>query len=304
MYINDLLIDLEQCNSSASVFGIKTGNPSLADDICCISTSPNGLQKMLDLSYVYSTKWRFNFNARKSAVLIYGPRSPLFRNQAWNWRIGSNKIPVNSSYIHLGIQQSSNLSCTDRTREACEKGRRTFFALQPSDFLNPLTVISLYKKVVIPSVLYGCELWNNIKMTDIHLLDTFQHFIVKTVQNFSRSTRSDMCESMLGIFRISSEIERRKLLFFNRLCNLDYDTLTKQLFVRRLFQYTTSSRKRMLGFVPDAVSLLRKYSLDNVVCLFLKDGVIPNKLQWKRQINTLVHARESTLLLQKNLRRP
>ena len=33
--------------------------------------------------------------------------------------------------------------------------------------MNPKTSVDLYRKVVVPTVLYGCEVWNNLKQRDV-----------------------------------------------------------------------------------------------------------------------------------------
>uniref|UniRef100_A0A8W8KPH4 Uncharacterized protein n=1 Tax=Magallana gigas TaxID=29159 RepID=A0A8W8KPH4_MAGGI len=77
-----------------------------------------------------------------------------------------------------------------------------------SPYLNPLTIAHIYKTVVIPSMLYGCKLWNNLSAKNTQRLHVFQHSVCKTAQ-----TRSDICESLFGVYPISSEIDKRKLIF-------------------------------------------------------------------------------------------
>ena len=90
-----------------------------------------------------------------------------------------------------------------------------------SGTVNPLTVTSLYRKVILQSSLYGCELWNELSISDTKKLSQLQHFLVKEMQGFVTRTRSDMCESMLGLLEIVREIDKRKLLFFCKLCHLE-----------------------------------------------------------------------------------
>ena len=61
--------------------------------------------------------------------------------------------------------------------------------------LNSLTSVSLYRKITLPSMLYGCELWYNMNAQDINVLKKTQHIITKKMQGFQKYTRSDMCQS-------------------------------------------------------------------------------------------------------------
>lgn len=48
-------------------------------------------------------------------------------------------------------------------------------------------------------------MWNNLKSKDIILLNRPQHFIVKHGQRLPITTRSDICESMVGLRTIICE---------------------------------------------------------------------------------------------------
>lgn len=69
---------------------------------------------------------------------------------------------------------------------------------------NPVPLVNLNKKVVLPSTLYGCEFWNELKLKDYQLLIKFQHFILKDFQGLKTSARLDMCESLVGLKLITS----------------------------------------------------------------------------------------------------
>lgn len=90
-----------------------------------------------------------------------------------------------------------------------------------------------------------------------------------------------MCESLLGLLPISSEIDIRKLQFLGRLCELDIKTLPKRIFLHRLFSYLYSPVCKPYGFIPDIISILSKYSLLNHLLLYLDEGYFPPKPEWK-----------------------
>ena len=71
IYLNDLLVELQQSNLGAN-----------ADDLALIASSPEELQKMLDIMYTYSNNWRYRLNASKSKVMIFGSAKPKSLNIA------------------------------------------------------------------------------------------------------------------------------------------------------------------------------------------------------------------------------
>ncbi|OWF56168.1 hypothetical protein KP79_PYT21570 [Mizuhopecten yessoensis] len=157
----------------------------------------------------------------------------------------------------------------ERVAKACEKGRRVIHAVlginAKSTSVNALVKVNIYRKVVIPSILFRCEHWSQINQTDIRNLNTFQHYAAKLILNVRKGTRSDIAESILGIQRIGATIDQRKLIFLAQLIHLDCKYIVKRMFLVRLFSYiigeedgnTTQQR----GFIPDIVAILQKYDL-------------------------------------------
>jgi hypothetical protein len=112
IYINNLLNELTQNNKNFGIHSIPSSTPTLADDIACLSSTPQSLQKMLNVAHNYSCKWRFAFNAKKSCIVVFDKsRNPIL-NQ---WLIGDEIIPVKSEYNHLGIFQNSYFKSIYRT---------------------------------------------------------------------------------------------------------------------------------------------------------------------------------------------
>ena len=69
---------------------------------------------------------------------------------------------------------------------------------------------------------------------------------LKSIQNLSSQTRSDMCKTLLNILPIYSEIDARKLLFFLffRLCRMSCQSLPKQIFLIRLSSFFAELGKK------------------------------------------------------------
>ena len=201
---------------------------------------------------------------------------------------------------HLGITQDSNLKLGRRITDRCQKAKNSFFAmkglgLQPQG-LNPLTSTSLYKKIIIPTVLYGCELWNGMTQTDTNTINKFQHFIVKKIQGITISIRSDICESMLGLIRLSAEVEKRKLMFLYTILTLRSNTICQQIFVRNYFMYLDNTSSVKYGYIPDVCKLLYKYKLQYIMNYYIENNpAFPSKSKWKNIVNNCI-VRSETIL--------
>lgn len=150
-----MLVDLEATHVGAKVKSIPCGNPCLADDVALVTTSPKALQTLLDVAQRYANKWKFQYNASKCNILTFG--CACLNNE---WTINNNAIRIANKETHLGIILSSNLKNNDAVDNACKKGRNMLHSITRlgTDCIHtkPLTLVSIYKKVILPSILFGC----------------------------------------------------------------------------------------------------------------------------------------------------
>jgi len=147
--------------------------------------------------------------------------------------------------------------------------------------LTPITPISLYKKIVIPIALYGSELWNNMSSSEMGIANKLQHYIVKKIQGFPRKTRSDICESMVGFYKLFFDVIIRKLLFLHKKLSLDINSTTTNILVRRYMQFVTDITVTF-GFIPYACNILCKYGLHCFVSnALISCSSMPSQYCWK-----------------------
>ena len=124
-------------------------------------------------------------------------------------------------------------------------------------------------------------MWNHFKSVHLTKLNTFQHFIVKRIQNLKLRTRSDMCQSLLRIHPILSYIDTSKLLFLQKLCSLDDNFITKRIFMTWLFSYFADNSRKHFGFIPDIIGILYHYELSDYLVEYLLQGIFSPKQLWK-----------------------
>ena len=106
--------------------------------------------------------------------------------------------------------------------------------------LRQLTSFKLYKSIVLPKALYGCELWSEINRTQSDQIERAHGFCVKYILNLPAYTRTDVCLGLAGVLPIESEIDYRKLLFLGRICRTPGLHVCKKLFNYRLFSFVMS----------------------------------------------------------------
>jgi hypothetical protein len=210
-----------------------------------------------------------------------------------SFNLGPDKISQTRKTKHLGIFLNDKLTDSDKVENATRKAKSSLFSLLSikidSKYLNPITSASLVRKICIPSLLFGCELWSNLKSVEINRLDRFQRLAAKKIQKFHQRTRTDICLSMLGWKNIIYDIDYRKLMFLCNLCLMPNTVLSAHIFNARLSKYVCSVDKKQRGFIPDIIMILRKYMLSHVLVNYIQTGEFPNKSMWKRICKTSIN---------------
>ena len=140
----------------------------------------------------------------------------------------------------LGININSKLKLIGRITSTftCRKIRNSFFAWNgvSSESTSPSVLTRLNKTVVLPTVLYGCEMWTCLKSIDWSTLHKFQHFIVKHILGLKTLSRTDVCQGLLGLFPTDAYTDKKKLLFLHKLCEVKVCYLSKNILMIRLFR--------------------------------------------------------------------
>ena len=101
VFIDDLIREIQVHTGNSGILGIPSSCPTLADDMSLIALYPRLLQTMLDISYSYSNKWRFRFNALKSCILKFRAIGERM-DEDLSWNLGGIVIPCEDNCTHLG----------------------------------------------------------------------------------------------------------------------------------------------------------------------------------------------------------
>ena len=74
IFINDLIVDVKNAGHGATLFDMNIPCVAYADDLALVSTSHSALQALLRVAYLHSKTWKYEFNATKCEVVIYGKK--------------------------------------------------------------------------------------------------------------------------------------------------------------------------------------------------------------------------------------
>ena len=109
VFIDSLLIELEESRTCSVIYGISVSPIGYADDVAAACINKAKTDKMLNIVYEHSKKWRYRFNPKKSAILVYGesPKESATNSKYRMYRLGKEKIKEETSYDHLGLKNNS-----------------------------------------------------------------------------------------------------------------------------------------------------------------------------------------------------
>ena len=84
------------------------------DDLALIASSPEELQKMLDIVQRYAQQWRYSLHPDKTKAMVFGCRIP----PPICLKLGSNTIEGVEQHLHLGIPHSTKSTIARTTSSA------------------------------------------------------------------------------------------------------------------------------------------------------------------------------------------
>lgn len=159
-----------------------------ADDTLLYASNHNykyallALQRQLDTTQDWLTKWRIQLNVSKTVAVIFGPRSKYnmklqIQNQLLDWSHHAK---------YLGVTLNYNLRFEKHIRLTLQKSRGARAALYPVLNRNSAIPIparlSIYKIYLRPIVLYAAPIWRHlIGQRTWTKIEAFQNVALRTI---------------------------------------------------------------------------------------------------------------------------
>ena len=124
-FIDSLIVELENSNLCCSIQATSVSPLGYADDLAAACTGKLQIDRTLNLVFSHSRRWRYDFNPKKSAVLVYG-ESNVQRNISSKFR--TYRLGYHNVYDHVGLKTDVTCINNKRTNDKVSKGRRTLNA--------------------------------------------------------------------------------------------------------------------------------------------------------------------------------
>ena len=130
VFIDEVLVKLEQSNLCCVIENVPSSPAGYADDLAMATVSKMLTDMVHDMLKDYGKKWRFKFNASKSAVMVFGEgkKDNLSNSKFRTFRLGKEAVKEKLTYDHVGVKMRIFQDNTTRVEEKISKGRKTLNA--------------------------------------------------------------------------------------------------------------------------------------------------------------------------------
>ena len=160
--------------------------------------------------------------------------------------------------------------------------------------LNPVIAVGLWRRIGIPRMVYGCELWQ-LNRNDISEIEKVQNIMVRVMQGFLPGTSGSASRGRLSLLTIEAEIDKRKLYFLGRLILMSHGIPCRKIFLMRLIKWKWNRTNKLKGFIPDIVRILHKYDLMDTLKEYILWDRFPSKHLWKKIVKEHVHEHHNVI---------
>ena len=140
------------------------------------------------------------------------------KKDKFNFKYENVNLDIVDNFKYLGITLKFNGNFDLCKKENRDKGIRSMFALLSKGRSLGLPIdikLELFDKIVMPVLLYGCEIWGFI---DVKNIESVHIKFCKYLLNVKSSTRNCMVYSELGRFPLSIHSITRIYNFWGKYC--------------------------------------------------------------------------------------
>ena len=189
-----------------------------ADDTILFSDCPKDLQLQLDIFCDYCRQFKLKVNISKTKCMTFS-KGRNSNNQIFKFD-GENIENVNQ-FNYLGIVFTKTCTFTEAKNNNVRKATVAMYDVLKKGRMYNLSVsctYDLFDKIVVPILLYGCEVWG---FTNIQVIERLHLKFCKMLLCLKKSTPNYMVYAELGIKPLLYNIKSRMVNYWARLIQYD-----------------------------------------------------------------------------------
>ena len=164
-----------------------------------MAEKPNELQLALNALNDYCQAWKLRINVDKTKIIRFSKGTP--QNPTQDFWLNDEKVEVVESYVYLGTTFSSNGKFSEAIEKQINQAHRALFVIKSrKDKYNlPLDIVlDLFDKMILPVLLYGCEIWGLEKLEKLENIEIFHRKFLKYILKVNNQTTDCMVYGETG----------------------------------------------------------------------------------------------------------
>ena len=223
IYINDI----DDYIQNASII-------KFADDIRLYMAYPNHISHVSgpellqdDLSRVlaWSKTWLLKLSSNKCNCIHFGSK-----NSCHNYFLDSVLLPSTKEEVDLGVLITSDLKPSSQCRRVAARANKILGCIRLAfKYLDPPTLVSLYKALVLPHLDYCSVAWCPFYIRDIEVLEKVQRRMTRILPHFRDLPYEQRLKS-LNLLTLYARRLKHDLIFVFKLFNNKVDLDASKFF--------------------------------------------------------------------------
>ena len=289
-FTDPLLRQIRDSGLCCKIYKIPSVPVGYADDMAAACLTKFNIDRVIDIAYRHGCTWRYEFNGDKSAVLVLGESRREQENNSANrqYFLGNQKIPEKLRYDHLGVVSTTSADDTNRISGRLSKARRTLNAATGigirSKGLNMNTCNIIFWCIVVPTALFGCEVWC-LTADDLREIESFQMYSGKRIQRLHPKSPNICGYVSLGWIHLEVLILIRKVLFLRTILVMDDSDVIKKVLVERVKKFVDNIDTAAMNIhsspVFEMLLAANRLNMIDEVISFVAGTKIWSKSAWK-----------------------
>ena len=125
-----------------------------------MAEGPNELQLALDALSEYCQRWKLKINISKTKIIRFSKGKP--KKTIQTFYLNNEIVELVESYVYLGTTINYKGKLTHAMEKQINQAHRALFAIKTKKekFNLPIDIVlDLFDKMILPILLYGCEIW-------------------------------------------------------------------------------------------------------------------------------------------------
>ena len=180
-----------------------------------MAESPNELRLALNAVSDYFQTWKLKINIEKTKIIRFSKGKP--KKTIQDFWLNGEIVELVKSYVYIGTTISFNGKFTEAIEKQINQAHRALFVIKSKKekFNLPIDIVlDLFDKMILPVLLYGCEIWGFQNLENIEI---FYRKFLKYILKVNKRTTNCMVYGETGRTPLNVIIETRMVCFWHKI---------------------------------------------------------------------------------------